>query len=68
MMSFSGLILTNFARLVPFPTEPHLCGHKDSATNQRAGVIAIPLCSPLSGPITSYGNVCVPGKCIIQGW
>ena len=65
---FFGLVLTNFVHLVPFPNEPHLGWNKDSATNQRARVIAIPLRSPLSGPITSYGNVCVTGKLIIQGW
>ena len=67
MMSFFGLILPNFVRLVPFPTEPHQGWNKDSSTNQRARVIAIPLRSPLSGPITSYGNVCATGKYIIQG-
>lgn len=65
---FFGLILTKCVRLVSFPTDPHLGWTKDSATNQRAGVMAIPLHSPLSGPITSYGNVCVTGKGVIQGW
>lgn len=65
---FFRLILTNFVQQILFPTEPHLGWNKNSAIATSSSVIAIPLWLPLSGPIISYGNVCVTGKCIIQAW